>query len=178
MAKPILDRTGKQYGRLTAVSYKGNRKWLCVCDCGNSKIIDGRELTAHKTRSCGCLLKDFYAGRCARTGKFSTNWKGGKIENQGYTKTNIPGRGYIFDHRLVAEKIIGRRLRSNETVHHKNGIRKDNRPENLELWCKSQPAGQRVEDLIRYAKEILVQYEPSALSENALSDCRQQVLPE
>ena len=55
------------------------------------------------------------------------------------------------EHRMVMERLIGRRLARGETVHHINGARHDNRPENLELWFSPQPYGQRVEDLLKYA---------------------------
>lgn len=53
-------------------------------------------------------------------------------------------------HRIVMEQMLGRSLRAFEHVHHKNGIRSDNRPENLELWAKFQPYGQRVTDLVQF----------------------------
>jgi hypothetical protein len=69
----------------------------------------------------------------------------------------------ILEHRWVVERRIGRRLLSHEEVHHINGVRDDNRDENLELWSTSQPAGQRVEDKVAWAKELLALYEPGAL---------------
>lgn len=63
-----------------------------------------------------------------------------------------------LQHRVVMEEHLGRPLWPDETVHHKNGNRSDNRLENLELWSSWQPSGQRVEDKITYAREILARY--------------------
>ena len=61
-------------------------------------------------------------------------------------------------HREVMEEHLGRPLLKHESVHHKNGIRDDNRIENLELWSTSQPYGQKVEDKVKWAFEILDTY--------------------
>lgn len=68
--------------------------------------------------------------------------------------------GRCLEHRLVMSQIIGRPLLSTESVHHRNGDRQDNRPENLELWSSPQKPGQRARDLLAYARYLIELYEP------------------
>lgn len=100
-------------------------------------------------------------------GEYNVNWTGGKhLTSQGYivilqrdhprAKSN---GGYVFEHILKMEEKIGRYLEKGENIHHINGLRNDNRIENLELWVKPQMAGIRVEDAIKWAHEIINKYE-------------------
>jgi len=77
------------------------------------------------------------------------------------TVKNVTGKNYVFEHRLVMEKKLGRYLLPNENVHHKDGRRAHNVEDNLELWYKPQPAGQRVEDILQYA----IKYHKESLKE-------------
>lgn len=83
-------------------------------------------------------------------------------EPNGYSRIKIrEGNGpkdWMKHHRYVMEQHLGRPLEEYENVHHKNGVRNDNRIENLELWITKQPQGQKPEDLIEYAEWILKTY--------------------
>lgn len=71
---------------------------------------------------------------------------------------NAYSNGRIQEHTLVMSELLGRPLLLGENVHHKNGVRDDNRPENLELWVSHQPKGARASDLLAWAREIVDRY--------------------
>lgn len=81
-------------------------------------------------------------------------WANGKMRtSQGYIAVAVPeghhlrqAHGYAYEHQMVAEEKIGRRLLPNEQVHHINGQRDDNRPENLEVLTRQQHAQEHTKD--------------------------------
>lgn len=111
-----------------------------------------------------------------RNGKWSEPQRPSFLTDQGYRMVYSPenparnSRGYVLEHRQVIAHIIGRELLPNENVHHINGMRSDNRPENLQLWVSSQPSGQRVEDVLAWAKSIIHEYQPVVESLDGLKN--------
>lgn len=79
----------------------------------------------------------------------------------------VNGDRQAAEHRLTMARSLGRPLFADEVVHHVNGDRMDNRPENLELWTTAHPKGQRIEDKVSFAVRMLRRYAPQLLDEGA-----------
>ena len=149
-----MDLTGARFGHLTVLHQvkdgKANTRWECRCDCGGHTVAISGNLKKGRHKSCGCKKYKAVAERTYMNGYAF-------VAAPAHPRAN-PNTGRVREHILVMEKTLGRPLRQGEEVHHKNGVRADNRPENLELWLRSQPAGSRVEDLVAWAEQILALY--------------------
>lgn len=171
---------GQRFGTLTVIRHNGTtsghktrqgNQWGCRCDCGAEKVISGKQLLSGGTKSCGARFH-------------SANWKGGTKTEGGYIMVKAPDSpqctrkdGYVLEHRLVMSQVLGRVLKKSESVHHKNGIRSDNRPENLEAWAGSHSSGQRISDKVADAVKCLQEYAPHLLA-SAPKKPSQQKKPE
>ena len=168
----LVNLSGQTFGRWTVLDRDGSGShreayWVCRCACGKEKAVQGKSLRRGDSESCGCLRREL---TLKRVGIHSPGWRGGRAKSStGYMLVQAPSHpaaqvnGYVPEHRLVMETMIGRLLLPEETVHHVNGKRDDNRPENLELWTSRQPKGQRVADLVAWAEEILRLYQDAKI---------------
>lgn len=142
---------------------------------GDPKRLSPRSLTTCSVQGCDnkAVAKHLCNNHRAKFKKFGdplAGWtqdgrsKEWRPDSNGYIQKWDPkhkcagSNGFVYQHRLVIAEVIGRPLRSHESAHHKNGDRADNRLSNLELWVKGQPAGQRVQDKVAWAREILREY--------------------
>jgi len=117
-------------------------------DCVNDKQVRTRNGSKYTIRYCS-----YHVGKITRERQDKNRPPVGtrKVDRHGYVRVRIeqPRKNSWWwpEHRLVMEEHLGRELAKGESVHHKNGIKDDNRLENLELWASSHPSGQRAKDI-------------------------------
>lgn len=166
------DITGQHFGDWIVLGFGESdgkhRLWKCQCICGVIRFIPTSRLRIGASKGCGCARNERTRQRLStQPVEQHPGWKGGRlITGDGYILVRHGlehqhkgwRKSYKLEHILVMEIRLGRKLLPGETVHHKNGIRSDNRDDNLELWASSHPAGQRISDLVEWAEEILARY--------------------
>lgn len=121
--------------------------WIKCDSCG--AIVPAQKYNSGKFCSTTCAYKE-------RAGIKHPLYSGKKENSSGYVRFTLPsGKRRVQEHRYVMEQYLGRELYSWEHIHHKNGIRSDNRIENLEIWYakdRTHPSGIRAID---FAKQII-----------------------
>ncbi len=164
------NHVGEKYGRLTIIEFIGRGKhsvpiYRCRCECGKEKRVNWWSLDCGRSKSCGCLKRDMAILRCQEVRmKRENNWRGGVgINRDGYKRIYINHSKSILEHRDIWERVNGS-IPDGHDIHHLNGIRSDNRLENLSCVPKKrhgpykilEPYQRRIKDLedeIRRIKE-------------------------
>ena len=163
----------KQFGKdpmycslnCSAIGRKSVKTRPCAV-CGTEFTTTGHSKGRTDTCSDPCrrelqrrkLIATVEAERPFETREMSRN-----VTRDGYIRMRFPGQNgvkgrEVLEHRYIMEQHIGRELRKGETVHHVNGVKTDNRIENLELFDSRHGPGQRVVDQVAFAVDILTDY--------------------
>lgn len=139
----------KKYWENPSKARTDKRKYPKVCEVCGVEFLGRTEQARACSRSCSAKLGHM-EGRMNSfgPGPESPAWKGGRKIHGGYVQIWVPqgypGRpknGYMMEHRVVMQEHLGRPLEPTEWVHHRNGIKDDNRIENLEIVSHAKPAG-------------------------------------
>jgi hypothetical protein len=147
----VLDMLCVQCGiRPVAMWGKKPGKRCLECRRGNTDRVRAWRHTGLKLvcERCGATFyrryaQPFCSKNCANLGENNPGWAGGRTIRYGYVLVKTAAYRYEPEHRLVMAGYLGRPLKSWEIVHHRNGIKTDNRLENLELFIEHHPRGQR-----------------------------------
>jgi hypothetical protein len=162
----ICGATGKMRIGLCGKHYqekKRREKGIPLWKARGKCRIDGCEHECHARGFCSNHYQVLKRNGDGRLYKRAPNGSGSVCAWHGYRSIFVDGK-QVREHRHIMEVHLGRKLTLDENVHHKNGIKTDNRLENLELWSKSQPWGQRVEDKVNWAIDLLKLYKPEVLA--------------
>lgn len=159
MFKPAYERqTYCSQECKSAIQRKGDRNTECLV-CGGFIKPTKNSKSLYCSRKCASLAR---AENGLEMHGFTAPEGHRSVRRDGYVAVKVNGR-WAWEHRLAMEQKMGRPLYPDESVHHVNGDKGDNRIENLELWSTSHPAGQRPDDIAEWAVEMLKRYRPELL---------------